>query len=92
MDISVGAEKLIVTMEHNAKDGQRKIVTACSYPLTAIECVNTIITDLAVIDVTADGLVLREVAPGFTPEEVQEQTEPKLRCSENVPEMALRTK
>jgi 3-oxoacid CoA-transferase subunit B len=79
-------------MEHNSKDGQRKIVTACSYPLTAIECVNTIITDLAVIDVTADGLVLREVAPGFTPEEVQEQTEPKLRCGENVPEMTLRTK
>jgi 3-oxoacid CoA-transferase subunit B len=92
MDISVGAEKLIVTMEHNAKDGQRKIVKACSYPLTAIECVNTIITDLAVIDVTADGLVLREVAPGFTPEAVQEQTEPKLRFGGKVPEMALRKK
>jgi 3-oxoacid CoA-transferase B subunit len=92
MDISVGAEKLIVTMEHNAKDGQWKIVTACSYPLTAIECVNTIITDLAVIDVTADGLVLREVAPGFTPKEVQAQTEPKLRYSGEVPEMALRKK
>ena len=90
MDISVGAERLIVTMEHNAKDGQRKIVKACSYPLTAIECVNTIITDLAVIDVTADGLVLREVAPGFTPEEVQQQTEPKLRYDGKVPEMALR--
>jgi 3-oxoacid CoA-transferase B subunit len=90
MDISVGAEKLIVTMEHNAKDGQRKIVKACSYPLTAIECVNTIITDLAVIDVAADGLVLREVAPGFTPEDVQEQTEPKLRYDGKVPEMALR--
>jgi 3-oxoacid CoA-transferase B subunit len=92
MDISVGAEKLIVTMEHNAKDGQRKIVKACSYPLTAIECVNTIITDLAVIDVTAEGLVLREVAPGFTPEEVQQQTEPKLRYGGKVPEMALRKK
>jgi 3-oxoacid CoA-transferase B subunit len=90
MDISVGAEKLIVTMEHSAKDGQRKIVKACSYPLTAIECVNTIITDLAVIDVTADGLVLREVAPGFAPEEVQEQTEPRLRYDRKVPEMALR--
>ena len=90
MDISVGAERLIVTMEHNAKDGQRKIVKACSYPLTAIECVNTIITDLAVIDVTAEGLVLREVAPGFTPEEVQQQTEPKLWYSGKVPEMALR--
>ncbi len=89
MDISVGAEKLIVTMEHNAKDGQRKIVNACNYPLTAIECVNTIVTDLAVIDVTPEGLVLREVAPGFTPEEVQQQTEPKLRYSGKVPEMAI---
>ena len=92
MDISVGAQKLIVTMEHNAKDGQRKIVMACSYPLTAIECVNTIITDLAVIDVTAQGLVLREVAPGFTPDEVQQQTEPKLRYGGKVPEMPLRKK
>jgi 3-oxoacid CoA-transferase B subunit len=92
MDISVGAEKLIVTMEHNAKDGQRKIVKACSYPLTAIECVNTIITDLAVIDVTAEGLALREVAPGFTPEEVRAQTVPKLVYRGKVPEMALRKK
>jgi 3-oxoacid CoA-transferase B subunit len=92
MDISVGAEKLIVTMEHNAKDGQRKIVKECTYPLTAIQCVNTIVTDLAVIDVTADGLVLREVAPGFTPEEVQQQTEPTLRYSGKVPEMTLRGK
>ena len=92
MDISVGAKRLIVTMEHNAKDGQRKIVKTCSYPLTAVECVNTIITDLAVIDVTADGLVLREAAPGFTPEEVQAQSEPKLRYSGKVPEMVLRKK
>lgn len=92
MDISVGAEKLIVTMEHNAKDGQRKIVKTCTYPLTAIECVNTIVTDLAVIDVAGDGLVLREVAPGFTPEEVQAQTEPKLIYGGKVPEMALRKK
>jgi 3-oxoadipate CoA-transferase, beta subunit len=90
MDISVGAKKLIVTMEHNAKDGQRKIVKVCSYPLTAIDCVNTIITDLAVIDVTADGLVLREVAPGFTAQEVQEQTEAKLLYVGKLPEMAFR--
>ena len=89
MDISVGAQKLIVTMEHTAKDGSPKIVKTCSYPLTAIDCVDTIITDLAVIDVTPDGLVLREVAPGFTPEEVQKLTEPKLRCSAHVPEMRL---
>jgi 3-oxoacid CoA-transferase B subunit len=89
MDISVGAQRLIVTMEHNAKDGSPKIVKTCTYPLTAIECVNTMITDLAVIDVTQKGLLLREVAPGFTPEEVQRATEPKLLISESLKEMRL---
>jgi 3-oxoacid CoA-transferase subunit B len=79
-------------MEHNAKDGSPKIVRRCTYPLTAIECVNTIITDLAVIDVTPDGLMLREVAPGFTPQDVQKFTEPKLHCIGNVPEMTLRSR
>jgi 3-oxoacid CoA-transferase subunit B len=90
MDISVGAERLIVAMEHNAKDGSPKIVKRCTYPLTAIECVNTIITDLAVIDVMPAGLVLREVAPGFSPEEVQQFTEPKLHYSGDVSSMPLR--
>jgi 3-oxoacid CoA-transferase B subunit len=90
MDISVGAQRLIVTMEHNAKDGSSKIVNTCSYPLTAVQCVNTIITDLAVIDVTPEGLLLREIVPGFTPEEVQKQTEPKLHYEGKVPEMRLR--
>jgi 3-oxoacid CoA-transferase subunit B len=89
MDISVGAQRLIVAMEHNAKDGSPKIVTRCTYPLTAIECVNTIITDLAVIDVQPEGLVLREVAPGFTPEDVQKFTEPRLHFSGKVPEMSI---
>ena len=92
MDISVGAERLIVAMEHNAKDGSQKIVKCCTYPLTAIECVNTIITDLAVIDVTPDGLMLREVASGLTPEDVQQFTEPKLHWVGNVPVMTLRSR
>jgi 3-oxoacid CoA-transferase subunit B len=78
MDIAVGARRLIVAMEHNAKDGSPKIVKRCTYPLTAVECVHTIITDLAVIDVTPEGLLLREVAPGWTAAEVQRFTEPKL--------------
>ena len=78
MDIAVGARRLIVAMEHNAKDGSPKIVKRCTYPLTAVECVHTIITDLAVIDVTPEGLSLREVAPGWTAAEVQEFTEPQL--------------
>jgi 3-oxoacid CoA-transferase subunit B len=89
MDISVGAQKLIVTMEHTAKDGSPKIVKTCTYPLTAIECVDTIITDLAVIDVLPGGLVLREVAPGFAAEDVQRFTEPKLYYSNKVPEITL---
>lgn len=90
MDICVGAKRLIVAMEHNAKDGSSKIVKRCTYPLTAIECVNTIITDLAVIDVNPEGLVLREVAPGFEPEDVQGFTEPKLLYSDWVPPIAVR--
>ena len=78
MDIAVGARRLIVAMEHNAKDGSPKIVKRCFYPLTAIECVHTIITDLAVIDVTPVGLSLRECAPGWSPAEVQQFTEPRL--------------
>ena len=92
MDISVGAERLIVAMEHNAKDGAPKIVKTCTYPLTALECVHTIVTDLAVIDVTSQGLHLREVAPGFTPDEVQAATEPELRYFGKIPEMRLPTR
>jgi 3-oxoacid CoA-transferase B subunit len=87
MDLAVGAPRLIALMEHVARDGTPKIVDECSYPLTAPGCVTTIVTDLAVIDVTPEGLVLREVAPGVTPEQVQELTQPKLIIPASVPEM-----
>jgi len=89
MDIASGSKKLIVCMEHNTKDGASKIVKECSYPLTGIACTDTIVTDLAVVDVTDRGLILREVAPGWTAEEVQERTEAKLIVSGKVPEMEL---
>jgi 3-oxoacid CoA-transferase B subunit len=89
MDIASGAKKLIVCMEHNTKDGAPKIVKKCNYPLTGLACVDTIVTDIAVIDITKDGLALREVAPGWSAGEVQALTEAKLRVNGQTPEMKL---
>lgn len=89
MDIAAGAKKLIVCMEHNTKDGSPKVVKQCTYPLTGIACTDTIVTDLAVIDVKPEGLLLRELAPGWTAEEVQALTEARLHVPAKVPEMKL---
>ena len=89
MDISAGAKKLIVCMEHVTKDGSPKIVKKCTYPLTGLECVDIIVTDLAVIDIQSEGLVLREVAPGWTHEEVQKMTAATLMVKGRVPEISL---
>jgi len=89
MDLAVGAKKVIITMEHTTKEGKPKIVKQCTAPLTAKECVDLVITDLAVIEPTPDGLVLKEVAPGWTAEEVQALTEPKLIVAEDLKEIEL---
>ena len=74
MDIAAGARVLIVCMEHTTKEGAPKIVKQCTYPLTALACVDIIVTDLAVIDVRPQGPLLREMAPGWSRKEIQELT------------------
>lgn len=87
MDIATGARRLIVCMEHTTKDGAPKIVRECTYPLTALACVDTIVTDLAVIDIQTDALLLREIAPGWSVKELQGLTGAPLSCHGRVPEM-----
>jgi 3-oxoadipate CoA-transferase beta subunit len=87
MDIAAGAKKLIVCMEHTTKEGAPKIVRQCTYPLTGLACVDTIVTDLAVIDVQPEGLVLREIASGWSIEELQKLTGASLKLLGRAPEI-----
>ena len=89
MDLAVGARKLIIAMAHRTREGAPRIVAECEYPLTAPRCVDVIITDLAVIDVGAGGLTLRETAPGVSPAEVVEASGAALAVPAEVPQMRL---
>jgi 3-oxoacid CoA-transferase subunit B len=89
MDLVAGARRVVVIMDHASKDGRPKILKDCTLPLTGRKCVDAICTDLAWIDVTPQGLVLRELAPGVTVEQVQKLTEPALTISPDCHEMAI---
>jgi 3-oxoacid CoA-transferase subunit B len=88
MDLVAGAKRLIVTMEHVTKKREKKILERCNLPLTGVKCVNRIITDYCVIDVTDRGLKLIEIAPGTTVDEVQSLTEPRLIIEGDIAEIA----
>jgi 3-oxoacid CoA-transferase subunit B len=89
MDLCAGAQKLYIAMEHTTRDGDYKIVKELSYPATALGRVSMLFTDLAVIEITPKGMLLREVASGLTAEDVQSVTEPKLIISPDLTEIQL---
>ena len=89
MDLVTGAKRVIVAMTHTAK-GRPKLVKRCTLPLTSVRPVDLVVTDLAVIEPTEEGLLLKEVAPGVTVDQVLEQTEAKLIIPDNVSEMPIK--
>lgn len=89
MDLAVGAKKVIVAMEHVTNTGEPKILRECTYPITARGCVDLIITNYAVIEVTPQGLLLKEVYPGLTPKDIQKMTDAPLKVAKDLQEMLL---
>ncbi len=89
MDLAAGVKRVIAAMTHTDQNDKPKIVKECSFPPTGRRCVSLIVTDVAVIEVTPDGLVLKEMAPGWTPEDVQALTEPELKLAPDLKEIEL---
>src|SRR5438105_5011487 len=88
MDLVAGARRVVVAMEHTTREGAPKILRKCTLPLTGLKVVDTIVTEMAYIKVTSIGLVLEEIAPGLSPDDVQKATEAKLNISPNLKQMA----
>jgi 3-oxoacid CoA-transferase subunit B len=89
MDLVASAKNIIVAMMHTNPKGESKLLPACTLPLTGLRCVKKVITDLAVIEITPDGFLLKEKAPGVTVEEIKSKTLGKLICPDNVPDITL---
>lgn len=89
MDLAVGAKRVFIVMDHTTRDGQARLLTRCNLPLTAPGVVSLVSTNLGLFEVTSDGFVIKEIAPGFTAEEVQRQTDSKLIIPENLKEVEI---
>ncbi len=89
MDLVYGSKKVIVLMEHVTRNGEFRILNECTYPLTGKGCVSLLVTDIAVIEPTKDGLMLKEFAPGWTAEDIQSLTEPELILADDLTEVEL---
>ena len=89
MDLASGAKRTIVAMEHVDKKGSPKIVKECTFPLTGTRCVSLIVTDIAVIEIKEEGLLLKEVAPGWTIEDIQEETDAELKVASDLQDFVL---
>jgi 3-oxoacid CoA-transferase subunit B len=89
MDLVAGARRVVIAMEHTTRDGEPKLLKKCTLPLTGVKVVNTIVTEMAFIQVTPKGLVLEEVAPGFTADDVQKATAARLMVSPDLKPMPV---
>lgn len=87
MDLVAGAQRVIVAMQHMDNKGQSKLVKKCSLPLTGVRCVHHVVTDLAVLDITPEGFLLKEVAPGYTVDDIRAATEGTLRVAKECREI-----
>lgn len=89
MDLVAAAKNIIVAMQHTSKDGQSKLLKKCTLPLTGVNCIKKVVTDLAVLDITEDGFVLLERAPGVSVEDIRNATEGRLVINGEIPEMVF---
>ncbi len=89
MDLVAGAKRVIVAMQHTDKKGNSKLLTKCNLPLTGVQCVNRVVTDLAVIDITPQGFLLKEVAPDISKEEVISKTEAPLEVASDLKTISI---
>ena len=89
MDLVASAKNIIVAMQHTSREGQSKLLPACTLPITGLACVKKIVTDLAVLDITPEGFLLLERAPGVTVEEIQRATAGKLLITGEIPEIRI---